>query len=185
MIREWLWPDDGFDPVSRGALIGWGLAYLLFLLYAAANTNGFLFIDFANLMFHEAGHTIFSWGGYYTQILGGTLGELLVPLICVVVFTRRGATTAVAFCAFWCFENLLYIATYMGDARRSALPLVGGEESDWTILFTHWGVLAQDRAIAAWTRGFGWIGMLGTVVWLVWMHLRSREDGPVLDRGRT
>ena len=184
-MLDWLRPEDGFSPVSRGALVGWGAFYALFLVHAATNTSGFLFLDFANLMVHEAGHALFSWLGYYTQILGGTLGELLVPILCTLAFVRRGQTTAVAFCAFWTFENLLYIATYMGDARTSALPLVGSEESDWTILFTHWGVLQHDRTIASWVRGFGWIGMLGTVAWLVWMHVtvddrdRARRNQPV------
>jgi hypothetical protein len=180
VIREWLSPDDGFAPLSQPELLAWCAGYVLFLAYAATNTTGFLFIDLANLMFHEAGHVVFGWAGYYTQILGGTLGQLLVPLVCLLVFVRHGATTAVAFSAFWTFENLLYIATYMGDARRSAMPLVGSDESDWTILFTHWGVLQQDTVIAAWVRGLGWAGMLGTIGWLVWMYFRlgpSDRDG--------
>ncbi len=157
--------------MPRAAFVGWAAAYVLFLIYAALNTSGFLFIDMANLMIHEMGHTLFSWAGYYTTILGGTLAQILVPLACLLVFLRQGRTTAVAFAAFWGFENLLYVATYMGDARRSALPLVGGDESDWTILFSHWGVLQHDLTIAAWTRGIGWVGMLATVAWLGWMHL--------------
>jgi hypothetical protein len=109
------------------------------------------------------------------QILGGTLGQLIVPLACVLLFIRRGETLAVAFSAFWGFENLLYIATYMADARASALPLVGSDESDWTILFSNWGVLHLDRTIAAWTRAAGWIGMLATIGWLAWMHLKTQE----------
>lgn len=176
MIRQWLWPEDGFQPVSRGALIGWGIFYALFLLNAALDDDGFLFIDHANLMLHEAGHFFFSWFGYYTMILGGTLGQLLVPLLCALAFFRRGHTTAVAFCTFWFFQNFLYVATYMADARISALPLVGSDESDWTILFTHWGVLIHDRTIAGWVRFFGWLGMLASVGWLAWMHFRLRQE---------
>lgn len=168
-------PQEGFSPVSRGALMGWLAFYAAFLVYAASSATGFLLIDFANLLVHEAGHAAFGWAGYYTQILGGTIGQLLVPIACTLVFIRRGETPAVAFCACWTFENLLYVATYMADARRSALPLVGSEESDWTILFTRWGVLDQDLTIAAWTRGIGWIGMLASVGWLAWMHLRQDE----------
>jgi hypothetical protein len=168
-----LLPEDGLAPVSRAALTGWLAFYALFFIHAATNTTGFLVIDHANLMFHEAGHAVFGWAGYYTQILGGTIGELLVPVLCALVFIRRGETTAVAATAFWTFENLLYIAAYMADARRSAIPLVGGDESDWTILFTHWGVIQHDLTIAAWTRGIGWIGMLGTIGWLAWMHVKS------------
>jgi hypothetical protein len=159
--------------VSRTAVIGWGTAYGAFLVYAWLNQGQFLFIDNANLMIHEAGHAVFAWAGYYTQILGGTIAQVVVPFGCMLVFIRRGETTAVAATAFWGFQNLLYVATYMADARRSALPLVGSDESDWTILFSHWGVLQDDLTIAAWTSGVGWIGMLGTVAWLVWMHVRS------------
>ena len=175
----WLLPEDGFKPVSRAEAIGWSLAFAAFMLYARANTSGFLFIDNANLMVHEVGHTMFSWVGYYTMILGGTLLQLIVPIACTWFFIRKGQTTAVACTAFWLSENLLYVATYMADARRSALPLVGSDESDWTILFTHWGVLQNDLTIAAWTRGIGWIGMMLTVVWLIYMHMTSEAPQPV------
>jgi hypothetical protein len=68
------------------------------------------------------------------MILGGTLGELLVPLFCAACFWWKRETTVVAFSSFWFFENFLYIGTCMADARTSALPLVGSEESDGTIL---------------------------------------------------
>jgi hypothetical protein len=161
----WL-PEDGLSPVSRSAAIGWTIAFVAFMVYARANQDGFLFLDHANLMIHEAGHSMFSWADYYTMLLGGTLLQLIVPAGCLLFFLRRGDPTAVAVSAFWTFENCLYIATYMADARRSALPLVGSDESDWTILFTHWGVLQHDLTIAAWTRAIGWIGMLGTTAWL-------------------
>ena len=173
---------ERFKPVSRAETIGWTIAFIAFMLYARANANGFLFIDNANLMIHEVGHTMFSWAGYYTMLLGGTLLQLIVPLLCTLFFIRSGQTTAVACAAFWLFENLLYVATYMADARRSALPLVGSDESDWTILFTHWGVLQNDLTIAAWTRGIGWIGMTGTVVWLIYKHLTSEASARPIDR---
>src|SRR5262245_51171915 len=154
-------------------MIGSGIFYGLFLLYAARNTTGFLFLDHANLMIHEAGHMFLGWAGQTLQLLGGTLAQLIVPLLCTLVFLRRGDTAAIAFTVFWGFENLLYIATYMADARTSALPLVGSDESDWTILFSQWGILHLDRTIAAWTRAVGWIGMLATPVWLGWRYLMS------------
>jgi len=176
---RWLLPEDGFKRVSRAEAIGWSLAFAAFMLYARASTNGFLFIDNANLMVHEVGHTMFSWVGYYTMILGGTLLQVIVPLACTLFFIRKGHTTAVACTAFWLFENLLYVATYMADARRSALPLMGSDESDWTILFTHWGVLQHDLTIAAWTRGIGWIGMMLSVAWLVYMHMTNEAPQQV------
>src|SRR5882762_5966801 len=70
-----------WDSVSRYAGISWLLVYSLFLLHAFRDTSGFLFPDLVNLMIHEACHLFFSWGGNTLMILGGTLGELLVPCI--------------------------------------------------------------------------------------------------------
>jgi hypothetical protein len=167
-----------WKAVTRAGLIGWLVAYALFLVYAARDTEGFLAIDHVKLVFHEAGHMFFSWFGHTIMILGGTLGELLVPLGVAVYFGLRRETTGVGFAAFWFFENFLYIGTYMADARRMELPLVGMGDTldhDWNILFSQWGVLMHDRDIAAVTRGAGWVGMVGVMGWLVGMHLRGRD----------
>ncbi|HTQ63064.1 MAG TPA: hypothetical protein VMI32_22775 [Candidatus Solibacter sp.] len=157
-------PD--WKPVSRLAGISWLVFYLLFLLYAAADHSGFLVIDYANLIIHEGGHMVFAPFGYTITILGGTLGELIVPFLCFCYFWWNRETTAVAFCSFWFFENFLYIGAYMSDARTSAMPLVGSEESDWTILFTQWHVLARDQQIGHTMRDLGFLGMLAALSWL-------------------
>jgi hypothetical protein len=61
----------------------------------------------------------------------------------------------------------------MADARTAALPLVGSEESDWTILFGQWGLLAQDQKIGGIMRTIGWLGMLAAMAWLAY---RVRHD---------
>jgi hypothetical protein len=155
-----------WKPVSRGAGIAWLCFYALFLLYAFTNGSGFLILDYVNLIIHEGGHFFFSWFGNTIMILGGTLGELLVPLLCAVYFFWQRETTGFAFCSFWFFENFPYIGTYMADARSAKLPLVGSEESDWTILFGQWGLLLQDQKIGGIVRSLGWLGMLATVAWL-------------------
>jgi hypothetical protein len=168
-------PDE-WRAVSRPALMAWLVAYALFLLYAATTDSPFLFLDRVNLIFHEAGHFFFGWFGYTIGILGGTLGELLVPLLLGIYFWWHRQTAAVAFCAFWLFENFLYIGTYMADARRLSLPLVGTGDHDWEILFGQWGVLHLDQAIGGWTRRLGWLGMIASMPWLLWKHFRTARD---------
>ncbi len=170
-------PD--WKPVSRLAVITWIIFYLLFLLYAAADRTGFLFIDYVNLIIHEGGHFFFSWFGYIVMILGGTLGELLVPLLCAAYFWWHRETTAVAFCSFWFFENFLYIGTYMADARSQDLPLVGSGDHDWDILFTHWNLLLHDQQLGHVTRALGWLGMLATVAWLAFRVFRLASSKSV------
>lgn len=164
-------PFDRPDRWSRVSRLGGGLCialYLLFFLYAWRDTSGFLFLDYANLMIHEVGHPLFSWGGSTLMLLGGTLAELLVPLLCSAVFLFRRQTYGLAFSVFWFFENFLYIASYMADARTAAQPLVNGDESDWTLLFGQWGVLVYDQRIAHLMRQLGWLGMLSAILWLAY-----------------
>src|SRR5258708_23471254 len=124
-----------WDPVSRIAGISWLVVYALFLLHAFRDTSGFLFPDFVNLMIHEAGHLFFSWGGNTLMLLGGTLGELLVPLLCAIYFLFPRQTHGFVFSAFWFFYNSSYIGTYLNDARTNALPLVSSEIRDWSPSF--------------------------------------------------
>jgi hypothetical protein len=174
---EELRPNEEWSSVSRVALIAWVIAYALFLLYAATTSSPFLFLDYANLVFHEMGHPAFHlFGNYILGILGGTLMELLVPLAFAAHFWWRRHTLGVAFGMFWFFENFLYIATYMADARRLALPLVGSGEHDWEILFGYWGVLQLDLRYAAITRSIGWLGMVSTAAALVVSVLRRPAE---------
>lgn len=104
--------------------IAWIVFYLLFVFYAAADHSGFLIIDYVNLIIHEGGHFFFGWFGHTIMILGGTPGELIVPLLGCVYFWWHRETTAVAFCSFWYFENFLYIGDVHG--RRPHVRIAVG-----------------------------------------------------------
>jgi hypothetical protein len=162
-----------WKPVSLIAGIFWLSCFALFLIYALTNTSGFLFPDYANLMIHEAGHMFFSWCGYTIMILGGTLGELIVPFLCALFFFWKRETTGFAFSVYWFFENFPYIGAYMADARTASRPLVGSDTSDWEILFGQWGLLTQDQKIGGIMRTLGLLGMFATMAWLAY---RLRQD---------
>jgi hypothetical protein len=167
--------EEDWKGISRLSGGFWLAAYFIFLIHAWRDTSGFLFPDFVNLMIHEAGHVFFSWGGNTLMLLGGTLGELIVPLLCAAGFCYQRQPLGFAFCVFWSFENLLYIGTYMSDARTSALPLVGSEDSDWTLLFGRWNLLIYDQRIGHAFRVIGWLGMLAVVAWLAYRTYASQQ----------
>lgn len=163
---------EDWQPVSKLALIAWLAFYALFLVHALTDRDGFLLIDNANLITHEAGHLLFGWLGQTPGLWGGTLLQLLVPLALAVHFAFQRHTAGTVFALFFFFENFLYIATYMADARRQILPLVttGGGEAvghDWFLIFSQLGLLRYDTTIAGLVRALGWLGMLATPVWLV------------------
>ena len=97
----------------------------------SASTATFLFIDLANLVVHEGGHLLFGWFGATLGLWGGTILQWLVPLLLAAYFFTQRQTTAFAFCVFFFFENWLYTATYMADARAMVLPLVTAGDSDF------------------------------------------------------
>ena len=56
-----------------------------------------------NLVFHEFGHPAFSFFGRTMNILGGTLGQLLIPLIVAIAFWRQRDALGCAVGGFWFF----------------------------------------------------------------------------------
>lgn len=170
--------DEPWKPISHASLAAWLVFYVAFLGYAFSAHGGFLFIDSANLVVHEGGHNLFGWFGPTLGLWGGTLLQWLVPLLLAVYFLTQRQTTGFVFCLFFFFENWLYTATYMADARAQALPLVTtGDpdfvEHDFYAIFSSLGVLPHDTTIAAVVRILGWCGMLAAVTWLAVRGLRA------------
>lgn len=173
--------DRRWQPVSRPALVAWLVFYVGFLAYAFSAHGDMLFIDLANLVVHEGGHNLFGWFGPTMCLYGGTLLQWLVPFLLAVYFFTQRETAAFVFCLFFFFENWLYTATYMADARAQVLPLVTtGDpefaEHDFFRIFSNLGVLDYDTKIAAVVRFLGWCGMIGIVAWLAYRS-KSRGEG--------
>ena len=171
--------DGPWKPVSRPALVAWLIFYALFMVYAFSAHGGFLFIDSANLVVHEGGHNLFGWFGPTLGLWGGTLLQWLVPFLLAVYFFTERQTPGFVFCLFFFFENWLYTATYMADARAQELPLVTtGDpdfvEHDFFRIFSDLGVLDHDTQIAAAVRALGWCGMIGCTVWLA-LRMRAGD----------
>src|SRR5437868_13954087 len=178
MLENWnAFRQTEWQPVPRWALMAWLGFYAAFLLYVFHSHGGFLFIDMANLVVHEGGHMLFGWFGPTLGLWGGTLLQWLVPFLLAVYFFTQRQITGFVFCLFFFFENWLYTATYMADARAQELPLVTtGDpdfvEHDFHTIFSSLGVLDYDTKIALVVRILGWCGMVTCVAWLAW-RLRS------------
>jgi hypothetical protein len=166
--------EEDWQPVGRWALAVWVIFYLLFLYQAYRHSGPLLMIDLVFVPIHEGGHLLFRFfGGEWIDVAAGTGMQLFVPFALAVYFAFQRQITATAFCAFFFFEQLLPIATYMADARAQVLQLVTVGDSDyvihdWNYLFSSVGLLNHDTQIAAVVRGLGWLGMCAVVGWLIW-----------------
>ena len=130
-----------------------------------------------NLVFHEAGHVIFSVFGHFMSVLGGSLLQLAVPVVLAGAFLRQGHRFGAAVCIWWAGENLLDLAPYIADARRLEIVLLGGrtgaevEGHDWEYLLTEMGWLHLDQTLGLAAYRIGLAVMFGSLVWagaLLW-----------------
>lgn len=174
--------SEPWRPLSRWAAGAWLVFFLWFLAYAFGKHGGFLFIDTANMVVHEGGHALYGWFGQALGLWGGTLLQWQAPFFLACYFFYHRQFASFIFCAFFFFENWIYTATYMADARAMVLPLVtiGDPElakHDWNTIFTNLGVLQYDTVIAGVLRSVGWCGMLACTAWLA-SRLRKPGEQP-------
>jgi len=144
------------------------------------------FLHWIHIPFHEAGHTLFRPFGTFIYILGGTLGQLLVPLLVLAAFLRQEEPFGAAFGCWWLGASLLDCAPYIDDARARVLPLLSGETGqedweghDWYQLLSRTGHLRDDHLLARafWLAGaLLLLGALAWGAWILWRQWRTAAE---------
>jgi len=192
VLEEWRAIEDE-APVDQGylvfraallALLAW---LFLRLLASRMGVYDVPLLDMVNLVFHEAGHILFLPFGSFMTSLGGSLTQVLIPLVCAAAFWTKADRFAAAAAVWWAGQNLVDLAPYVGDARALQIVLLGGhtgaevEGHDWEAILGALGLLNHDLTIA---RGFRFVGlalMLGAMAWaaaiLRAQYLKSRNQG--------
>ncbi|MEZ6004912.1 MAG: hypothetical protein R3F33_12085 [Planctomycetota bacterium] len=119
-----------------------------------------------NLGIHELGHVVLSPLGLFLHVIGGTLFQLAAPIAAVVMFLRQGDAHAATIGGAWFSLALYEAATYVGDARARALPLVslgsGEPIHDWHYLLGTVGWLEADGFLAGLMRVIAFLCMWGS-----------------------
>ncbi len=168
--------ESRWEKITGWKLAGFALGLAAFAALLCASEPGFVFgLDHANLLFHEAGHPFVGLFSNRLETYGGTIGQLVFPVLLAVSFWRKGQALSFAASVIWFFENWLNIARYMADARALELPLGGGGDHDWNTIFTRWNVLQYDLNIAGTMKFIGWAGMFAAVLWVGWRWWRDRN----------
>ncbi len=173
--------------VVFAGLSAWGYQFVIHAWFQTYVMESFM--HNINLPFHEAGHLFFSPFGRFMNVLGGSLLQCLMPLICLGAFLYPNKNPFAAAVALWWFaQNLMDLAPYIGDARAGELPLLGGvtgseveDYHDWEYLLTATGYLYSDTKIAARFYMTGrWLMVLAFVwgAWVLWMQWKNLEKGP-------
>lgn len=131
------------------------------------------------LVFHEAGHVIFMPLGHWLMVLGGTLGQLLMPAIMGAALLLKNRDPFGAAVGLWFLGvSLLDVAPYMYDALHPQLMLLSGstgEEGghDWIYLFSSLGLLSKAQLIGGLTHKLGALVVLLALGWAAWLLRRQ------------
>jgi hypothetical protein len=143
------------------------------------------FLHTVNLVFHEAGHIVFMPFGQFMTSLGGSLLQVIVPVVCAAAFWRQENVFATAVAAWWAGQNLVDLGPYIADARALEIVLLGGatggevEGHDWEAILTSLGWLGHDRQLGMAAHVAGSILMVASLVaaaWVAW-HERAPNRG--------
>lgn len=117
--------------------------------------------------------------------LGGTLGQLLIPILCLLTFLLKyknpfGASVAL----WWLAESMMDIAPYINDARNGQLMLLGGITGreadygyhDWEFILNEIGLLRYDHTLARIGYDLGVLLMLISFAWAGYLLFKQYRN---------
>jgi hypothetical protein len=170
LLAFWTW-RFGTHPLNASVIIG-------------------SFLHLINLPFHEAGHILFSPFGSFMTMAGGSLMQILIPVICVVGFARKPDAFGAAVAGWWAGQSLVDLGPYIADARALQLTLLGGrtgaevEGHDWEAILSVLGWLHRDRQLGMSAHVIGTITMVAALAIGAWITRRDhrRSSSQILPR---
>ena len=147
-------------------LIFAGLLTIYFLWIAFDPMQG-SFLDLVDLPIHETGHLLFRPFGEFMGIAGGSLFQIIMPLIIAGYFWWKQQYYSAAIVMLWVGQSVLNVYVYAADAVAMRLVLTSGftgsEGSfhDWNYLLTQVGLLDSTKIVAGIIRAAGTLTVIG------------------------
>ncbi|MBC7377770.1 MAG: hypothetical protein H7346_10135 [Burkholderiaceae bacterium] len=154
-------------------------SWVLIRLDVPSGEMGGSFLHRPLLIFHEAGHMMFRVLGEWMGVLGGTLGQLLMPLILASALLVKNRDTFGGAIGLWLFGvSILDVAPYMYDALDPQMTLLGGGTGrdsmhDWIYLFESMNAVARAQGIGRATHTLAALVVLLALAWGAWILLRQ------------
>ena len=155
--------------------------FTVYFLWCAYDPENARFTHLVNLPIHEAGHIFFRLLGEFMGIAGGSLLQIIVPVVFFGYFVYYRKPFSASIVLFWVGNNFLDVYVYANDAVVMQLPLLSGLTGaeggfhDWNYLLTETGFLDKTHLVAKLLR---FTGTLLTVAATVgaFIYARKGED---------
>ena len=212
---------DAEPPADRSAMLAWLLhvparvasvsfygrcaAYLFcfvwgWRLYAMDIGDAEINASFMHLIvlpIHEAGHLLFIPFGRFMSILGGSLLQVLLPLVLMASFVfgfggSRRDNFAASLMLWWAAMSVIDLAPYIWDAFDPKMMLLGGQTGaesdghDWQNMLGDLGLIKRAHLIARIAHKLGLVVMLAACAWgaaLLYLQFKRRDGGSIDEDG--
>ena len=186
LIATLLYVPRRTDPVGfwcRTVLLAlfavWGLRLIVLDYETGEMMSSFLHGPL--LVFHEAGHVIFSFFGEFIMVFGGSLAQLLMPAIMAGALLLRNRDPFGAAIGTWLLGvSLLDLAPYVYDALQPELILLGGHTGaegghDWIYLLSATGLLQSAHGLGWLVHKSGAALILASLAWGAWILMQQKR----------
>lgn len=126
----------------------------LYFLWIAWDPMQGSFLDNVDLPIHETGHLLFRPFGEFLMIAGGSMFQVIFPLVFAVYFIWRRQFYSAAIVMFWVGQSVLNVWVYASDAIVMQLILTSGFSGsegsfhDWNYLLTSTGLIESTKGVA-------------------------------------
>ena len=152
-------PRDSFKTVIAAV-------FTIYFLWCAYSPVDAVFLHLVHTPIHEAGHVFFRVFGEFMGVAGGSLFQVIVPLVFFGYFVWHEKPFSAAIVLFWVGQSITDVSVYAADAFVMQLPLLSGVTGseggfhDWNYLLTETGLLKHTNLIANLLRFLGTITII-------------------------
>lgn len=154
------------------------IAATLYVLWIAYDPMQGSFLDNVDLPIHETGHLLFRPFGEFMMVAGGSLLQVIFPIVFVGYFIWQRSFYSAAIVALWVGQSILNVWVYASDAVVMQLVLTSGftgsEGSfhDWNYMLTHFGLLDSVKGVAKVIRFTGTVTIVAAGAMAIYFSLQ-------------
>ena len=168
---------------ARAVLLAVAVAYGLHLVMMDIpewEMSGSL-VHLVLLPFHEFGHILFMPFGEFLTLLGGSIFQVMLPLLLGGYFLVRNRDPfAASLMLWWAAAGILDTAPYIYDAWEPQHVLLTGRTGDtgahdFIDTLGDLGLLHKAQALGRLTHAFGVLVMLAALSWGAWLLRRQHR----------
>jgi hypothetical protein len=142
----------------------------IYFIWCAYDPINAVFLHLVYTPLHEAGHVLFIPFGRFMTIAGGSLFQIIVPIVFFGYFVYHKKPFSASIVLFWVGQSFNDVYVYANDAVVMQLPLLSGVTGseggfhDWNYLLTETGLLPQTTLVAKVIRFVGNLIILAAII---------------------